>query len=141
MKPMFKIWCKNKKEWETDLVAMLPDGGLIHFDKTSKFITLKPWTHIVIFWTGFKDVNGIKAFDKDLIEYDMFYIGDNKKEGGIGIIKWCEGEWIVEKQDGNFICGIWDVMTNYGGTIIGSSYERKDWRKEVATAYKNPTKS
>ena len=122
----FKAWDKEYKEMTKSYTLQELLSNVL-FAKVYKAVGNK---YIWLQYTGFKDVNGVKASHKDLIEYDMFYIGDNRKEGGIGIIEWDAGEWGVEKQDGFYICNLCDIINNYGGTIIASSYERKGWRQE-----------
>lgn len=60
----FRVWCKNRNEWEQDKVALLPDGRLWDISH-HRYLDMK--NHIIEFETGLTDKNRVKIFDGDVI--------------------------------------------------------------------------
>ena len=80
----FRVWCKNKKEWEKHSCYLNQNGFLSHSDNNMQIRPLNPETHIVEFFTGLQDKNG-----KDIYEGDITLLGKVKR--------------VVEYRDGKFI--------------------------------------
>lgn len=60
----YRVWCKNRNEWERDAVALLPDGTLIEIR------TMRPLlqeTHVVLRATGVHDKNVNEIFTGDVV--------------------------------------------------------------------------
>lgn len=71
MEHKFKVWCKNKNEWEKHFVVMSPDGLLLHLNNnliSPEFTPLNPKTHIAVFSTGKHDKNGKEIFLGDIVK-------------------------------------------------------------------------
>ena len=64
---LFRVWCKNKNEWEKNRIALLPNGNLIDLDNQ---VMLRHETHIVEFCIGLKDKNGELIFEGDKVRYE-----------------------------------------------------------------------
>lgn len=60
----FRVWCKNRNEWEQDEVALLPNGKLFDIFH-NKHLDME--NHIIEFETGLT-LNGVKLFEGDLFE-------------------------------------------------------------------------
>jgi hypothetical protein len=80
----------------------------------------------IVQYTGLKDKQGEDVCHKDICSYEGFYCGDNYIHSGIGLIEWGDDSWIVVDKTGKYICGLWDLVTNYGGKIIGNIYENPE---------------
>lgn len=66
---MFRVWCKNKKEWEKDQCYMNQLGEVVFLTRNG-LRYYNPLTHIVSYGTGRTDKN-----DKNIYEGDYVLIG------------------------------------------------------------------
>lgn len=76
-------------------------------------------------YTGLMDKNGKESYHKDLVRCHDFYVGDTFICGSVGVVEWLEGEWVLVNCKGDYICSLWDCMTNYEGEIIGNIHDNK----------------
>jgi hypothetical protein len=70
----FRVWCKNKNQWETDNIFLMDNGQLLHQEKW-RAVPLRPEYHVIQFFTGMIDKHGKKVFEGDVVkvfnrEYD-----------------------------------------------------------------------
>jgi len=68
MNKKYRVWCKNRHEWEKDQVFLSPDGALFHWGKAGGFFPIKPESHEVSFFTGLHDSDGKPIYEGDLWE-------------------------------------------------------------------------
>jgi len=57
----FRVWCKDRGEWESYNTYLKSDGQLIHLDK-GRLMPLGKDNHIVEFYTGVKDNKRTKEY-------------------------------------------------------------------------------
>lgn len=68
----FRVWCKNKNEWEKDYMSLSQTGQLIDVFKNKP---VSHENHIIQMHTGLKDKNG-----KEIYEGDIFIINKDDDE-------------------------------------------------------------
>ena len=61
----FRVWCKNKKQWERNNVALLPNGQLIDLDHRN--MPLRPDTHIVEWCIDVMDKSKKLIYESDIV--------------------------------------------------------------------------
>lgn len=79
MEGKFRVWCKNKEQWEVDYCVLTSEGVLLHRVR-SLWVPLDPSTHIVQFYTG-EDIPDIgeMIYDGDIIEQSYISKLNEKK--------------------------------------------------------------
>lgn len=82
----FRVWCKNKKEWEKDLCFISQTGILYHVDGRGVPQPTKPGTHIVSQYIGVQDTHGV-----DICEGDIVKSGDN-----IGTVEFFKDSYAIK---------------------------------------------
>ena len=121
----YRVWCKNKKEWEKDFVVLTPDGLLIDVIKGKLRMALNQDNHVIQFSTGKISNNNIEIYQGDIVEFegqlkDYYYV-----------IEWVLGGFQVvsyKRPDSN-VSGIVDgVNTEYvefgeDYTVVGNIFK------------------
>ena len=69
----FKVWCKDKQEWEKDLVYLSQDGYQYHASsyvasRYGTLIAVKPDNHIIYWAIGQRDKNGIEIYSGHILK-------------------------------------------------------------------------
>ena len=64
----YRVWCKNKNEWEKDEVC-LSSNGYLWQRYGNGLVPLSPETHIIQFCTGLEDKNGVLIFEGDIVKW------------------------------------------------------------------------
>lgn len=101
MEYVFRVWCKNKNEWETHQTFLTNDGILLH-SSLRQLLPLNKDTHIISFYTGINDKN-----DK------MIFAGDVVKRGDlIQVVKYHHGAYNIAIFDEDILEVIGNVFDN-----------------------------
>jgi uncharacterized phage protein (TIGR01671 family) len=66
---IFKVWCKDRKEWEKDEVFLSALGSQFH---TRRLLPVKSDNHLVFFSTGRKDKKGKEIYyGSDIVKFKV----------------------------------------------------------------------
>jgi hypothetical protein len=90
MTNQFRVWCKNKNEWEKHNMLLGEDGGLYQWTShpNDKLVRVSNGTHIVEFATGIRDKHK-----------NMIYEGDKTSHSRHNTI----GSWTFSEHYGCFM--------------------------------------
>ncbi len=66
----FRVWCKNKNEWERDEMFLTESGKLVLFNHRGEVRPVNMDNHVLEFSTGMKDSVGCEIFEGDIISND-----------------------------------------------------------------------
>ena len=116
----YRLWCKDKNEWEKDSWVILPNGDLMWVEYGNLVGGVYMKNHILVKSTGVKDIDGKEIYEGDIIRYwDNF---DERYK--LAIIKFDKGSFIMTNDRIN-----WDIgVTNKDDKvkIVGNIYENKN---------------
>ena len=116
----YKLWCKNKNEWEKDDWVILPNGDLMWVEYRYLVSGVYMKNHILVRSTEFKDIDGKEIYEGDIIRYwDNF---DERYK--LAIIKFDKGSFIMTNDRINWNIGVTNKDDKI--KIVGNIYENKD---------------
>ena len=121
----YKLWCKDKNEWEKDSWVILPNGNLMWVEYGNLVGGVYMKNHVLVKSTEFKDIEGKEIYEGDIIRYwDNF---DERYE--LAIIKFDKGSFIMANDRINWNIGL--TYENDEIKIVGNIYENKDLLKDM----------
>lgn len=110
----FRIWCKNKKEWERNRVYIGLNGDLYDRDNC---IYLSPNKHILMQYTGLKDKNGKEVYEGDVVKCEW--------QNRTGVIDFTCGSF--DLREGMFVTPLQKLVFNkWKLEVIGNIYDNPD---------------
>ena len=121
----YRLWCKDKNEWEKDSWVILPNGNLMWVEYGNLVGGVYMKNHVLVKSTGFKDIEGKEIYEGDIIRY-----WDNFDEHyKLAVIKLDKGGFIITNNRINWNIG----LTNKDDKIkiVGNIYENKDLIKDM----------
>ena len=118
--PLYKVWDDQEKQWVEggtfDIIALMPDGGLIRITPGDMWTELDPERFKVVWWSGKKDKNGAPLYCNDLVRSPLGKL-----------------PWYIFVQDGQFM-----RRAVYDGELIAPiDYSEEDLVK-VGSLYEHP---
>jgi hypothetical protein len=125
MQGKFRVWCVNKKEWESDPCLLSPDGVLFHQTRNGFWTPLRPETHKVVWATG--HVEGkerIEVYENDICQGNWPY-------ATLCIVAWDKARcgFYLQPLDGPWKRAAYDKGYKLNGNrfkVIGNALENPD---------------
>ena len=122
MKNKFRVWCKNKNDWEKNPCVMSQDGNIFQYQH-GRLIPCLGDTHIAVFFTGFRD-------NKRTIEFprgEELYVGDTVRVWFPGIENHMDVFEEIKMIDGCYGCGDYPLKAVDLTRLkkIGNIFEKK----------------
>ena len=121
----YRLWRKDKNEWEKDDWVILPNGNLMWVEYGNLVGGVYMKNHVLVKSTGFKDIEGKEIYEGDIIRYwDNF---DERYK--LAIIKFDKGSFIMTNDRINW--SLYFTDENDEIKIVGNIYENKDLIKDM----------
>ena len=121
----YRLWCKDRNEWEKDDWVILPNGNLMWVEYGNLVGGVYMKNHILVRSTEFKDIEGKEIYEGDIIRYwDNF---DERYKSAI--IKFDKGSFIMTNDRINWDIGL--INKDDKIKIVGNIYENKDLIKDM----------
>jgi hypothetical protein len=118
----YRVWCKDKNEWERHPVFLDTSGNIWHFQNGCA-IPIKPENHNVCFFTGLLDINGKEIYEGDIILYK-----DSDETREVGTIEWNDYDraWGFIRKNSNCLMGHNFIGYGVEIEILGNIYENSE---------------
>ena len=116
----YKLWCKDKNEWEKDNWVILPNGDLmwVEYGNLVRGVYMK--NHILVRSAEIKDIKGKEIYEGDIIKYwDSFY--DDYK---LAVVDFYKSTFIIKNHRIEWHIGQMDEFDEM--EVVGNIYENKD---------------
>ena len=132
----FRVWCKERKEWEKDQVAITnKENYIINFSdqNLTRVTDIDPIQHEINFCTGLKDKNDKLIYEGDIVEFSSDFNGRIRgivyyDEMGLQIKAklFCSSNFSLPYADRDFKY----FYDQYFIKVIGNKYENPELLKE-----------
>ena len=110
----FRAWDDTDEKWV--------EGGLANI--IYEYENDPAWVFLQQF-TGLKDKNGVEIYEKDVVSYSDYYIGDFDIPSGKGVVEFDNGEYIVSGPEfAPKLCS--EEIKNEHIEIIGNVFENPE---------------
>ena len=121
----YRLWCKDRNEWEKDDWVILPNGNLMWVEYGNLVGGVYMKNHVLVKSTGFKDIEGKEIYEGDIIRYWDNFDEDYK----LAVIKFDKGSFIMINDKINWNIGA--INKDDKIRIVGNIYENKDLLKDM----------
>jgi len=130
----FRVWCKNKNEWEKHTCYLAENGTLFQV-VGGNLIRCSTETHVVQFHTGLRDKNNNKIYEGDILKGNCIVKFGYQEEIFNSFISIGDGE---EDNQYILVCGVY-LEDKYGGYKTLSNYlDDYNELEIIGNIYKNP---
>lgn len=126
----FRVWCKNKDQWETDNVFLMNNGRLFQQERT-RCVPLRPENHIVQFFTGVIDKHRKKVFEGDVLK--ILEVTDKSSIEYITPVIWEDCAFLVKSggKDYDTFLSAWSGNPNntyplFELEVVGNIFQNPD---------------
>ena len=121
----YRLWCKDKNEWEKDSWVILPNGNLMWVEYGNLVGGVYMKNHVLVKSTEFKDIE-----EKEIYEWDIIRYWDGAEERyKLAVIKFYGGRFIMINDRINW--SLYFTDENDEIKIVGNIYENKDLIKDM----------
>lgn len=128
----FKVWCKNKLEWESDPCYLSESGYLFQICGRDRLAPLNPEIHIPVFSPGLRDrkrteeyPEGQEVYAGDILQYTGEY-----GHVAIGVVRFGKFNEYSRSVGGNLSTG-GDIGFYIDWQNDGANYWGDWWRKDM----------
>ena len=144
----FRVWCRDRNEWEKHECMLCPGGIVIHFNSRGIQTLLRPQEHIVERCIGIPDRNKNLIYAGDVVEVEMMCdIPDGVTEGFSraekhknGVYYFTKIRGAVEWKYAEFFVKLIDRKTNFDASFYDHMGDKFGWEQleVIGNIHENP---
>lgn len=122
----FRVWCKDRQEWEKDEMCLLQDGSLME-RKSGNIVN--PETHKPVFYIGMEDKNKVEMYDGDIVHWTFIDPEDDTRitEDETSLIQYSEFAGSFQLVNKNGKVEFWNDTEMWEFEVLGNIF--KDFEK------------
>lgn len=131
----FRVWCKNRNEWENDYTFLNDAGSLFHQNESGYTLSLNEKTHIIDRCIGRKDKAGKTVYESSIFKFDGEIYRIEYVEDFLTWAIFTERDWVLFQGGNNHFkyCYSDEYSTyflheldSYEFEIIGTKFENPE---------------